>query len=50
MRRLDKEILKMEGVDLGDACKLAKSAGYKIYCYDGDGENGMCEPTIYFER
>jgi hypothetical protein len=50
MRRIEKEILKRELKDLGDACRLAKSAGYTIDCYDGDVENGPCAPIVYFHR
>lgn len=50
MRRIEKEILKAEQVDLGMACWLAKKSGYEIEVYDGDGENGMCEPSLSFNR
>lgn len=50
MRRIEKEILKREGTDIGSAAKLAKDAGYLVSVLDGDGENGMCEPTLNFDR
>ena len=47
MRRIDKEIAKRDAEgNLIGACTIAKRAGYYFEVRDGDGENGMCEPTL----
>ena len=50
MRRIEKEILAIEQKDIGHACMIAKAAGYDIIVHDGDGENGMCAPSVEFMR
>ena len=50
MRKLEKELLKLERKDLSAACKLAKKAGYYVEVFDGDGETGMIKPQVSFSR
>lgn len=50
MRRIEKELLNIAETDIGRACMIARTAGYAISVFDGDGENGMCTPDVNFNR
>mgnify|MGYP007125818196 CR=1 FL=1 len=51
MNRTGREIVRREWEgDISGAIEIAKKAGYCIRVYDGDGENGMCEPEFEFLR
>ena len=45
-----KEMLKYAEEDMSKAARIATKAGYEFEVYDGDGENGPCEPEMIFKK
>ena len=50
MTRAVKEMLKYAETDMSKAARIASKAGYEVEVYDGDGENGPCEPEMSFRK
>jgi hypothetical protein len=50
MRRVEKEIMKLDRTNIGAAARMAKRAGYIVECYDGDGESGPQPPALSYYR